>query len=320
MSETGTMSAAAATGDGDGFTAADDGLHAPSGNFYETETFWFSFFVPERALGAWLYASVRQNAGVTAGGLWIWDDAGPNPWDAPFYENFSHLKPPTDKGSGRLEFPTGMSIDVREPGMSYGVGYDDRDRVRVDLGFEALERPVPLRSGAPPYPKASHYDQTGRVTGAVVLDGERIDVDCYAMRDRSWGPRTERGYQRVGYTWAAGSETSLLTFTTPGNEAEEAVHSGYVRRDGELAQIAGGTRVVRRDPAEGWVTGIDVEVVDELGRTTRGHAEAVSRLVLPGSTTVCTNTALRWTVDGQDLHGEDQDVWPLRELRSLRRA
>ena len=49
------------------FTAADDGLHPPSDNFYETETFWFSFFVPDRALGAWLYASVRPNAGLTAG-------------------------------------------------------------------------------------------------------------------------------------------------------------------------------------------------------------------------------------------------------------
>jgi len=199
--------------------------------------------------------------------------------------------------------------------MSYGLAYDDRDRVRVNLGFEGLERPVPLRGGAPPYPRASHYDQTGHVTGTVVLDGERIDVDCYAMRDRSWGPRTERGYRRVGYTWAASPETSLLTFTAPGDGPEETVHSGYVRRDGELAQIAGGTRVVSRDPGTGWVTGIDLEVVDELGRTTSGHAEAVSRLILPGSTSLCTNTALSWNVDAQELNGEDQDVWPLRELR-----
>jgi hypothetical protein len=189
----------------------------------------------------------------------------------------------------------------------------------VDLVFQALEPPVPLRGGAPPYPKASHYDQTGRLTGTVVLDGERIDVDCYAMRDRSWGPRTERGYRRVGYTWAASPDLSLLTFTAPGKGAEEQVHSGYVRRDGDLAQITGGTRVVRRDPA-GWVSGIDLEVVDGLGRTTTGRAEAVSRLVLPGSTSLCTNSALRWTIDGRDLHGEDQDVWPLREWRSSRGA
>ena len=35
------------------FSEADDGLHDLSG-FYDTETFWFSFFVPERSLGGWL--------------------------------------------------------------------------------------------------------------------------------------------------------------------------------------------------------------------------------------------------------------------------
>jgi hypothetical protein len=177
-----------------------------------------------------------------------------------------------------------------------------------------------LRTGAPPYPKASHYDQTGRVTGSVVLDGERIGVDCCAMRDRSWGPRAERGYRRVGYTWAAAPELSLLTFASPGDGAREQVHAGYVRRDGELARITGGTRVVHRDRADGWISGIELEVADELGRTTTGRAEAVSRLVLPSSTSLCTNTALRWIVDGHTLHGEDQDVWPLSEWRAFRRS
>lgn len=64
--------------------------------------------------------------------------------------------------------------------------------------FEALEPPVPLRTGGPPYPKAHHFDQTGHVTGMITLDNEPIAVDCFAMRDRSWGPRPERGYRRVG--------------------------------------------------------------------------------------------------------------------------
>ena len=116
---------------------------------------------------------------------------------------------------------------------------------------------------------------------------------------------------------AASPDLSLLTFTAPAEGAEERVHSGYVRRDGELAQVTGGSRVVRRDPA-GWVSGIDLAVADELGRTTTGRAEAVSRLILPGSTSLCTNTALRWSIDGRELHGEDQDVWPLHELRTRR--
>lgn len=305
--------------DTDGFAPNDDGLHVPNtDSFYETETWWFSFFAPERAIGGWLYASIRQHAGVTAGGAWMWDDAGPNPWDAPFFQQFSHLKPPTSRGPERMEFATGMTVEVLEPGMSYRLGYDDRHRFTADLRFDGLERPVPLRHGAPPYPKAAHYDQTGRVVGSIHLDGEVIDIDCYAMRDRSWGPRGERGRVRVGYTWAANEDVTVLTYTSGSNDGIEKVHSGYLRRDGEVSQLTGGRRVVRRDPSSGWVTGLELDVTDELGRGFAGSAEALSRLILPGATGVCTNTLLRWNTDGAELYGEDQDVWSLNEIRALR--
>src|SRR5437660_6016104 len=58
------------------FGAADDCLHAPSDSFYDNETFWYSIFVPERRLGAWLYTGVRQHPGITHGGMWVWDDSG----------------------------------------------------------------------------------------------------------------------------------------------------------------------------------------------------------------------------------------------------
>jgi hypothetical protein len=314
----------------DVFTADDDDLHVPSDNFYETETFWYSFFVPERALGGWLYASVRTTAGETAGGLWIWDDTATTPWELPFYQNFGHLKPPRTLAPGHLEFPTGMSVRAVEPGTVYELGFDDRDRVRVDLRFEAVEPPVPLRRGAPPYPNASHYDQTGRTHGTVILDGERIEVDCIAMRDRSWGPRTERGYRRVGYSWAAAEQLSLLTYTGPDatSTGPEHVHSGYVRRgtgDGAVSQIADGRRTVDRDPEHGWITGITEELTDERGRRTTASAVALSRMVLPNATSICVNTALRWTVtDGTgasaEMLGEDQDVWPISEWRRARTA
>lgn len=307
----------------DRFTPADDGLHEPSDSFYETETYWFSFFIPERALGAWFYNSVRANPGVTAGGMWIWDATSALPWELPFYENFSHLKLPVRPSPDRLEFPTGLRIDVREPGMVYDLTYRDRNRAEADLRFEGLEEPVPLRHGTPPFPKASHYDQAGHVTGQVRLDGETLDVDCFAVRDRSWGPRPERGFRRVGYTWAASEQLTVLTYTSLGDrkpdEAEE-IHSGYVRRDGLLSRIVGGRRSVRRDPAHGWLTGIDFEVRDEQGRTTTGTAEAISRMILPSATSICLNSSLRWVIDGEPADGEDQDVWPIHEWRQRARV
>jgi hypothetical protein len=299
------------------FAAVDDGLHAPGDSFYENETFWYSFFVPERKIGAWLYAAVRQNAGVTAGGMWIWDDRSAQPWDLPFYQQFSHLKLPSDHSPGHIAFPTGLTVDVREPLMSYDLAYRDRSQVEVDLQFDALEPPVALRSGAPPYPRAHHFDQTGRVRGQVRLDGEVIAVDCYAMRDRSWGPRMERGYHRVGYTWAACPELSYLSYTAPTADSDE-IYAGYVRRGDRVSRLVAGSRRIERDRTDGWVRSIDLSARCEDGSTLEGHAQALSHMILPHATAVCVNSSLVWEFDGLAVHGEDQDVWPMSEWRQLR--
>ncbi|AFR49413.1 DUF7065 domain-containing protein [Gordonia sp. KTR9] len=298
------------------FTAIDDELHPVGDSFYETETFWFSFFVPERDIGAWIYTSIRQNVGATAGGLWMWDRSATLPWDIPFYENFTALKMPTIDGQ-TLRSPTGARIDTVEPGMVYDLHYEDRDRISLELRFTGLEAPVPLRKGAPPYPVASHYDQTGHVVGHLVLDGERIEVDCYAMRDRSWGPRHERGYQRVGYTWLASQDLSMLTFSAPTATSDD-IHSGYIRRGEDVSRIVGGHRIVGRDPKNAWVETLDISVVDEHGNEWTAAGTARSRFVLPGATNVCVNTLLAFDVGGETVFGEDQDVWAMKQFRSAR--
>lgn len=295
------------------FTSVDDDLHEASPNFYENETYWFSFFVPEVGWGAWLYAGVRQTAGVTHGGMWLWDSTSSSPWEAPFYEQFQQLKLPTSPEPGLMVFPTGLTVRVVEPLTSYDLTYDDRKRVSVRLRFEAVEPPVPLLSGAPPYPKSSHFDQIGRVTGTVGLDGETTVVDNYAMRDRSWGPRVERGYRRVGYTWIGSKDLSMLSYTAP-RDGRDDVYTGYLRRDSKLARLTSGTRQIYRDH-DGAITSMRLDVEDESGRHLSAVAEPLSRLALPHSAVVTWCTALRWTVDGQTLYGEDQDVWPNNEWR-----
>jgi hypothetical protein len=295
------------------FTATDDELHEASDNFYENETFWFSFFVPERSWGAWLYAGVRQTAGVTHGGMWLWDETSSSPWEVPFYEQFQQLKLPTSPEPGLMVFPTGLQVRVIEPLVSYELSYEDRKRVSVRLRFDAVEPPVPLLSGAPPYPKSSHFDQIGRVTGTIVLDGEETRIDNYAMRDRSWGPRVERGYRRVGYTWIGGADLSLLSYTAPADGRDD-VYTGYLRRDKKLARLTSGTRRIERDE-HGAITRMRLDVVDEMGRQLTAEGHPLSRMALPHSAVVTWCTAMRWDADGETIYGEDQDVWPNAEWR-----
>ena len=51
--------------------------------------------------------------------------------------------------------------------------------------------PNPHPTGVVPFLKGSHFDQAGHVTGRMVLRDEVVPIDCYSVRDRSWGPRPQ---------------------------------------------------------------------------------------------------------------------------------
>src|SRR5262245_5514983 len=67
------------------FTAVDDELHLPGPQRDWTETTWWSFAVPERALAGWLYVQIRPNAGSSTGGAFVYDPRGWLPWELPYH-------------------------------------------------------------------------------------------------------------------------------------------------------------------------------------------------------------------------------------------
>jgi len=54
----------------------------------------------------------------------------------------------------------------------------------MDLDFSALYPPHYAADG-----ERGHFEQTGRVSGQIQIDGQTFDVDGYGVRDKSWGPR-----------------------------------------------------------------------------------------------------------------------------------
>ena len=64
-------------------------------------------------------------------------------------------------------------------------GWSRPTRLDMDVSFEAISAPHYAVGG-----EQGHFEQTGRVSGTIRLDGERWDVDGFGVRDKSWGPRT----------------------------------------------------------------------------------------------------------------------------------
>jgi hypothetical protein len=303
------------------FSPDDDGFHfdVMTDRWWETETSWFSFHHAERRLGGWFYTMVRPNIGTVAGGVWVWDDTAWLPWDVLYSANYSALQLPSDQDLRDVTLPTGVSIRAVEPTLAYELGYHDGDRLQASLRFDGVMPPEPLTAVGSTFGSAHHFDQLGRVRGQLVLHGERIDIDCVAMRDRTWGPRPEHRPRQAAYvTGAAGERDGFLAVTNVRPEGD-AVAYGFLRRDGETIGLTGGHRAVERDPEHGWITTIVIDAHDRKGRRLRAVGEAVSRMIVNRHTFIDINSLVRWEVDGETAWGEDQDMWPVHTFAAFRR-
>jgi hypothetical protein len=304
------------------FTPRDDGFHfAEMGDdWWATETAWFSFHHPERRLGGWLYSLVRPNIGTVAGGCWVWDDSAHLPWEVLYCANYSALPMPRDQELTDCRLPNGVAIQVIEPCMRYALGYDDGERLQADLRFDGVMPPEPLTAAGSTFGSAHHFDQFGRVSGELVLQGESIAIDCIGMRDRTWGRRPEDRPRQAAYvTGAADAAHGFLAVTNARPEGDQVVH-GFLRRDGRTARLAAGERRVERDPRAGWVTHVTIEAQDIEGRDMIASGVPVSRMIIDRHTFIDVNGLIRWDLNGTIGWGEDQDMWPVHRWAQTRRG
>jgi hypothetical protein len=297
-----------------------DQLHPPGPNRDWTETMWWSFNVPSRLLAGWLYVQIRPNLGTASGGAFVYDPSAWLPWELPYYA-YTHFQAVPDPLDLRdVCFSNGVSVRCLEPSMRYRLGYRFRDQQDfvADLLFEGIVAPVPHREEAPPFTGSTHFDQPGRVTGTLVLHGERIEVDCISVRDRSWGRRPELIGRRTRLSYAFGSTSpndAFLAFCLPAPDDPDVEHltAGYLLRDGKLRQLASATRHSTRDRQTGGVVSVSIEGADTDGRVLVAEGDARARMFLAGHS-VTINTLLEWTfadLGGEKGWGEDQEVWSM---------
>jgi hypothetical protein len=303
------------------FSARDDSFHFDQmgDRWWMTETSWFSFCHPGRKLGGWLYTMVRPNIGTVAGGAWIWDDTAYLPWEVPYSANYTALRFPREQDLTDIKLPTGVSIKAIEPLTCYELGFEDEERLRCRLVFEAVMEPRPLRKPGSSFGSLNHFDQFGRVTGEIVLHGETIPIDCLAMRDRSWGPRPEHRPGKSAYVSGIASADDAFLAVTKWNDPSDQIAYGFMIRDGEIADLTAGRRIVERDPRQGWVNRIIIEAVDERGRTLHATGERLSGIIINRHSFIDSNGLIRWTINGKEGHGEDQDMWPVHVWSKFRR-
>jgi hypothetical protein len=290
---------------------------------YWTETCWFTFAVPERRLSGQLYPFFRTNQRVAAGGAYFWDASGHSVSTCRYAKNFWHLPLAPGDDLADLTLPNGIRYRCLEPLTKYSLQYLDPDdgEVEVDLVFEAICEPNRLAG--------SHLDQPGRYTGTLRIGAERIAVDSYGMRDRSWGPRSQFGvtlhpgapYAHGGYSYATASPADAFhTITAEIGRELVSIH-GFLLRDGTWSKLVEGRREVL-DRNDGCPTRVAVRGRDALGRTLEAEGRTLNRLGVHLNPNLWTwNCLTEWQWDGgRSGFGEDHDNWSAAAFRRFVRG
>jgi hypothetical protein len=313
------------------FRAEDNSLHLPSADPYWNESAFFAVIVPELNIDGFVYVWHRPNMRLSASGVALWNDVGSHTDDCLYYD-FTHLQA-MEPGSDMFNFSLdgGLAIRCEEPGRAYAITYRG-DGCELDLVWRGVIDPQPLHFVENEGPQAwgdQHYEQAGRLTGVVTIEGESIEINCLNMRDHSWGSRPPHAgrVSSGGFEWANASETSGFCLTSMREEpldaqqftgTTDAVRYGFYTRDGIVSPVRRGTRRVLERTASGRPLRLLIEATDELGR----------ELVAEGT---CTNALhykdlwfaywglVQWDFDAQTGWGETQDFFSPRQIRRFQR-
>lgn len=311
-----------AHGDEKLLTAEDDGFH-PGDDPWHTEGSWWSFNIPERRLGGWVYHLTRRNLGIAAGGVWVWNDRATSCFEAPYFLNHSiQILGPDDGDLNDFRWPDGTHQKTLQPLTSYQLSYADRDLVELELTYDALADPYVSVSGSPPRP--FRLDQPCTVRGRLWLHGEELAVSCIAMRDHSWGIRAEQtlSAQATG-EWDLAADSWPVVYLYGNASAAEAFFvfgpGGYLVRDGERADLHEATQHVVRDPGTGHIREIVIRASDNRGRHLEATGKPLSLITRPSNSGIGMIYLVEWQFNGVTGWGELQDVWPMDVWSAWRR-
>ena len=277
------------------------------------ESLVFMLQLPEHDIAAFVYTWVNgQNKAGAA--LCVY---GPAVGPEPIFEAVDGIAVPADQGFdrwrvGNVQVVHGAALQTAD--VSYV-----NDRVNLQYHFEASHPAYNYgchAGGCPPWLADDRFEQSGRVSGVLRVDGKEIPFDTMGHRDHSWGTRDWGVAQHWKWLEAQAGPTSAVHFFEMEALGRHYLR-GYVQRDGITAEVSS-VEVTYQHDAMLLHTEIDATVTDELGRVTRVHGKTFALFEFKVSPLATLNEAsMVVEIDGVKGVGHVEMCWPKAYLDYL---
>jgi len=284
-----------------------------------TETYYFSFNVPEHKIQGWAYFWIHPNLKIITGGVMIFQGFRPCSLAADYfniqaYLDLSHINSDT----GMIELPTGLSLRIIKPLKEIELVFSD---AAAETEFHLV-----YRAAMPPAMRANnkHFEQNMAVEGELTLRGKRYPVHCHTIRDRSWGEeRPETANNLPPYNWyvcSFGDKLAMnlgifddLTHHNNGNGEimipPDLFVDGWVFSKGNLARIKAAQKKTRRTQDTLVPLSHAIDFTDPSGKNYHLKGDTIATCnwnIWPN--VLCHLCLTHWDLDGQSGWGESQEV------------
>jgi hypothetical protein len=304
------------------------GQHQDSDEFFHgsgpagdslTETWFWNFHVAEANINCYAYCWVHPNLQVVTAGLMIYQGLNTQHLACELFDFYDYLSAATVVGDGsHIRLPNGFSAEVIKPLQQVRLRFADPARA---TSFEVI-----LAAQAAPVMRANnqHFEQLMHATGHLTLRGQDYRVDCYPVRDRSWGElRPETHAPFPPYTWVTGAFGSDLAFNV-GSHDDPALHpewigllpvpptifkDGWVTVQGEQRRVVRASKSTPRELPSCRPLSHQYEFEDSSGVVYRMHGRIIAQTCWSGwSNMNCHLGLVEWDWNGRKGWGETQEV------------
>lgn len=271
-------------------TAADELYHGtgPDGDSL-TETWYWGFHIPEAKINCFAYCWVHPNLGVVTSGLFIYKGRKSQHLACELFDMRDYMSMSVIGDGSHIALPNSMEVRAVKP----------LEQLRMTFVDEARETSLDLdmRAVAPPVMRANnkHFEQVMHATGTLTLRGSHYAIDCYPVRDRSWGELRPEDHAAGSppYTWVTGTFGETVAFNIGAHDdptrnpdwqdlfdldADAAFKDGWLLADGEQRRLASASLITRRDTSTLQPVEVEARMQDPTGRdyTITGKVIAVT--------------------------------------------
>lgn len=318
---------------------------------YTVHTYYFGVSVPEAGIGVFVYLRAQPGFPLAQGGLVAFRGLENLALLDAEYHDFRATMPWPAVDGNVIRTDNGLTLTISDPGHLIRVQYESPDgETRLDVTQRAIS-PLIARGHVVPGEEDHHggahrrrpgadgasrapggIEQFMHARGELVLRGERHEVDCLAVRDRSWlQVRTEPpgGAKRtppIGWTPISFGPQLCLNVTSMGHPDTDPAwaglydlpagapthYSGWISRGQQIRGIATVRRnVLEYHPTQFAALRQELEIVDETGEAYRFTGEAVAMSPVAAWPNIAFHDSVyRWTDSrGAVTHCTYQEIW-----------